>query len=58
LVEVGVEKEMGFKTKKDIENYGLDKFVERCEKTVLNYIKVWIELSKKLGMWMDWKNRI
>jgi len=55
-VEVGIEKELGFKTKKDIEDYGIDKFVEKCKKTVLEYIKVWKDLSKKLGMWMDWKN--
>jgi isoleucyl-tRNA synthetase len=55
-VEVGVEKELGFKTKKDIEEYGIDKFVEKCKKTVLNYVKVWIDLSKRLGMWMDWDN--
>lgn len=55
-VEVGVEKSLGFQTKKDIEKYGIDKFVEQCKKSVLDYIKVWIELSKKLGMWMDWEN--
>jgi isoleucyl-tRNA synthetase len=55
-VEVGVEKELGFKTKKDIEEYGIDRFVEKCKKSVLDYVKVWIDLSKKLGMWMDWKN--
>src|SRR3990170_8525897 len=55
-VEVGVEKELGFKNKKDIENYGLDKFTEKCKSTVLNYVKIWIDLSKKLGMQMDWDN--
>ncbi|NIO44899.1 MAG: class I tRNA ligase family protein, partial [Candidatus Aenigmarchaeota archaeon] len=55
-VEVGIEKELGFKTKKDIEKYGIGKFTEKCVETVLNYVKVWIDLSKKLGMWMDWDN--
>lgn len=55
-VEVGIEKELGFKTKKDIEDYGIDKFVTKCVSTVNNYVKVWIDLSKKLGMWMDWDN--
>jgi len=55
-VEVGIEKELGFKSKKDIEKYGIDKFTEKCVSSVLNYVKVWIELSKKLGMWMDWEN--
>jgi len=55
-VEVGVEKELGFKTKKDIEKYGIGKFTEKCVENVLNYVKIWIDLSKKLGMWMDWKD--
>jgi len=55
-VEVGIEKELGFKSKKDIEKYGIDKFTERCVKSVLNYVKNWVDLSKKLGMWMDWEN--
>lgn len=55
-VEVGVEKELGFRTKKEIEDYGIDKFVEKCKKTVLNYVDIWINLSKRLGMWMDWEN--
>ncbi len=55
-VEVGIEKELGFKTKKDIEKFGIDKFAEKCKESVLKYVKIWIELSKKLGMWMDWDN--
>jgi isoleucyl-tRNA synthetase len=55
-VEVGIEKELGFKSKKDIEKYGIDKFTEKCVKSVLDYVKNWIDLSKKLGMWMDWEN--
>jgi isoleucyl-tRNA synthetase len=55
-VEVGIEKELGFKSKKDIEKYGIDKFTEKCKESVLDYVKNWIDLSKKLGMWMDWEN--
>jgi isoleucyl-tRNA synthetase len=55
-VEVGIEKELGLKTKKDIEKYGIDKFTKKCVESVLKYVDVWIDLSKKLGMWMDWKN--
>lgn len=55
-VEVGVEKELGFKTKKDIERFGIGKFTEKCEEAVFKWVKIWIELSERLGMWMDWKN--
>ena len=33
-VEVEVEKELGFKTKRDIETYGVADFVERCKERV------------------------
>lgn len=55
-VEVEVEKELGFKDKKDIENYGLDKFTNKCMERVNKFSKVIIEQSKRLGQWMDWDN--
>jgi len=55
-VEVEVEKELGFKTKKDIEAYGIDKFVEKCKERVLKYSKIQTEQSIRLGQWMDWDN--
>ena len=55
-VEVEVEKEMGFKTKKDIETFGIDSFVELCKKRVEKYAKIQTEQSIRLGQWMDWKN--
>ena len=55
-VEVEVEKEMGFKTKKDIENYGLEQFVRACKARVLKYAAVQTEQSIRLGYWMDWND--
>ncbi|MDR2525683.1 MAG: isoleucine--tRNA ligase [Oscillospiraceae bacterium] len=55
-VEVGVEKELGFATKKDIEAYGLDKFTRMCKDRVKHYAGVITEQSKRLGQWMDWEN--
>jgi isoleucyl-tRNA synthetase len=55
-VEVEVEKELGFKTKKDIEKYGIAKFVEKCKERVRKYSKIQTEQSIRLGQWMDWKN--
>ncbi len=55
-VEVEVEKELGFKNKKDIETYGIDKFVEKCKERVLKYSKMQTEQSVRLGQWMDWDN--
>lgn len=55
-IEVEVEKELGFKDKKDIENYGLDKFTRKCMDRVEHFSKTITEQSKRLGQWMDWDN--
>jgi isoleucyl-tRNA synthetase len=55
-VEVEVEKELGFKSKRDIETYGIDKFVEQCKARVGKYSKVQTAQSVRLGYWMDWDN--
>jgi len=55
-VEVEVEKELGFKTKKDIEAYGIDKFVEKCKERVRKYSAIQTQQSIRLGQWMDWDN--
>src|SRR4030067_2561332 len=53
-VEVEVEKELGFKSKKDIEGYGIAKFVNKCKQRVFKYAKIKTEQSKRLGYFMDW----
>jgi isoleucyl-tRNA synthetase len=55
-VEVEVEKELGFKNKKDIEQFGMDKFTNKCVERVEKFSKVITEQSKRLGQWMDWDN--
>lgn len=53
-VEVEVEKELGFTSKKDIEKYGVDKFVGKCKERVFRFAKIQTEQSKRLGYFMDW----
>ena len=55
-VEVEVEKELGFKSKRDVVDYGIEKFVQLCKDRVHKYSKVQTEQSKRLGYWMDWDN--
>ena len=55
-VEVEVEKEMGFKTKKDIEDFGLEQFVRKCKARVLRFAAVQTNQSIRLGYWMDWND--
>lgn len=53
-VEVEVEKDLGFTSKKDIEDYGVEKFVEKCKARVQKYSGIQTEQSKRLGYFMDW----
>ncbi len=55
-VEVEVEKELGFKSKTDIEAYGIEEFVNKCKDRVRKYSAVQTEQSKRMGYWMDWDN--
>jgi isoleucyl-tRNA synthetase len=55
-VEVEVEKELGLKSKRDIETYGIAEFVNRCKERVWKYADRISEQSIRLGYWMDWDN--
>jgi isoleucyl-tRNA synthetase len=55
-VEVNVERDLGFTSKRDIEAYGIDRFVTLCKQRVLNYAARQTEQSIRLGMWMDWND--
>jgi len=55
-VEVEVEKELGFKSKKDIIDFGVEKFVQLCKDRVKKYSDIQANQSKRLGYWMDWEN--
>ena len=55
-IEVEVEKELGFKSKRDIEAFGIDKFVEMCKQRVIKFSNIQTEQSKQLAYWMDWNN--
>jgi len=55
-IEREEEKDLGLKDKKDIERFGILKFVEACRKRVEKFSKVQTEQSVRLGQWMDWKN--
>ncbi|MBM4407577.1 MAG: class I tRNA ligase family protein [Chloroflexi bacterium] len=53
-VEVNVERELGFTSKRDIESFGIAEFVSLCKQRVLTYAARQTEQSIRLGMWMDW----
>lgn len=55
-IENIVEKELGFKHKKDIEAMGVAKFNERCRERVLEYASEWEKIIPRIGRWADMKN--
>ncbi|MFC1543447.1 isoleucine--tRNA ligase [Candidatus Neomarinimicrobiota bacterium] len=55
-VEVEVERELGFESKRDIEAFGIEKFVNLCKERVRKYAAIQTEQSIRLGYWMDWDN--
>src|SRR3954454_9264325 len=55
-VEVEVEKELGFKTKRQIEAYGVANFVNKCKERVYRFAGRITEQSQRMGYWMDWEH--
>ncbi len=53
-VEVEVEKALGLNSKREIEEYGLDRFARACRDRVAEYGELISRQSARLGMWMDW----
>lgn len=52
-VEVQVEKKLGLKSKREIEDYGIAKFVEECRESVFTHIKEWDRLTERMAYWID-----
>lgn len=55
-VEIEVEKELGLHTKKDIEDYGIAEFNEKCRESVFRYEGQWREMSRRMGFLADMDN--
>ncbi len=55
-VELGVERELGLKSKRDIEAYGIEKFNQKCRESVFRYVREWEELTERIGFWVDMEN--
>lgn len=54
-IEVSVEKELGIRDKHEIVNkFGLQKFIEACEKYALDNLWPMIEDFRRLGVWLNW----
>ncbi|ABW14447.1 isoleucyl-tRNA synthetase [Parafrankia sp. EAN1pec] len=52
-VELAVEKELGFTSKSDIEDYGIAEFNERCRESVLRHVADFSAMTERMGYWVD-----
>jgi len=52
-VELQVEKALGLKSKKDIEQYGVEQFNQKCKESVWEYKTEWEQLTNRMGFWLD-----
>jgi isoleucyl-tRNA synthetase len=52
-VEIEVEKQLGLEDKQAIEKYGVAKFNKECKKSTLRYERAWVEMTQRIGFWLD-----
>jgi len=55
-VEIEVEKQLGLDDKQSIEKYGIKKFNEECKKSTLKYERAWVEMTNRIGFWLEMDN--
>ena len=55
-VELEVEKALGLDGKDQIEEYGLEPFIDKCKESVWKYKGMWEDFSSTVGFWADMDN--
>lgn len=55
-IEVRVEQSLGFHSKKDIEAYGIERFIDQCREFALKNKDVMSDQFRRLGVWMDFSD--
>ena len=55
-VELEVEKLLGLDGKDQIEEYGLEPFIDKCKESVWKYKGMWEDFSGTVGFWADMDN--
>ncbi len=55
-VELEVEKLLGINGKQQIEEYGIEPFIQKCKESVWKYLHEWEEMSDRVGFWADMKH--
>lgn len=54
--EMSAEKQLGVSGRKQIEEYGVEKFNDFCRSDVLKYSGIWVEMFKRIGRWVDFSH--
>ncbi len=52
-VELEVERELGLHSKREIEEYGIERFNRKCRESVFRYVKEWEEMTDRIAYWVD-----
>jgi isoleucyl-tRNA synthetase len=52
-VELEVERELGLKSKPEIEEFGVEEFNRRCRESVFRYVQEWEALTERIAFWLD-----
>lgn len=52
-VELEIEKQLGISGKPQIENYGVEPFIQKCKNSVFTYESLWRDMSDRVGFWAD-----
>jgi len=55
-VELEVERMLGFSGKREIEEYGIAEFNQKCRESVFRYVQQWEEMTERIGFWIDMKD--
>ena len=55
-VELEVEKLLGLDGKEQIEEYGIEPFIQKCKESVWKYKGEWERMSERVGFWADMEN--
>ncbi|AEN05185.1 Isoleucyl-tRNA synthetase [halophilic archaeon DL31] len=55
-IETKVEQELGFDSKQEIEEYGMEPFIEECKRFAVENRENMDEDFQSIGVWMDWEN--
>ena len=55
-LEVEMEKEIGTKSKKEIQEYGIERFNKQIKKVIFKYADEWKKVIPRIGRWVDMEN--